>query len=81
MSWFGTQVGRHDNVVEALGVATRTEGVKGLFRGTTALLSREVPFYVLGMMGYAQLKKVFNGMPAPVLLPSPQLQRDICMFP
>jgi hypothetical protein len=55
------QVGRHENVVEALGAATRTDGARGLFRGTGALLSREVPFYVFGMMGYAQLKKIFNG--------------------
>lgn len=33
----------------------------GLFRGTAALLAREVPFYVLGMIGYQQLKKVANG--------------------
>jgi hypothetical protein len=56
-----TQVGRHDHVLDALKVATQTEGVRGLFRGTPALLSREVPFYVFGMMGYAQLKRVFDG--------------------
>ncbi|BDA50895.1 probable S-adenosylmethionine mitochondrial carrier protein at C-terminar half [Coccomyxa sp. Obi] len=55
------QVGRHDHVLEALAVATKTEGVRGLFRGTPALLSREVPFYVFGMMGYAQLKRIFDG--------------------
>ncbi|KAK9907446.1 hypothetical protein WJX75_003901 [Coccomyxa subellipsoidea] len=55
------QVGRHDHVLDALKVATQTEGVRGLFRGTPALLSREVPFYVFGMMGYAQLKRVFDG--------------------
>jgi hypothetical protein len=56
------QMGRHSNVVEAFRVAaTGPEGVRGLFRGTGALLSREVPFYVFGMVGYQQLKKVFNG--------------------
>ncbi|EIE27152.1 mitochondrial carrier [Coccomyxa subellipsoidea C-169] len=55
------QVGRHDHVLDALRVATQTEGVRGLFRGTGALLSREVPFYVFGMMGYAQLKRIFDG--------------------
>ena len=48
-------------MLEALSVATKTEGVRGLFRGTGALLSREVPFYVFGMMGYAQLKRIFDG--------------------
>ncbi len=55
------QVGRHDHVLEALSVATKTDGMRGLFRGTGALLSREVPFYVFGMMGYAQLKRIFDG--------------------
>ena len=48
-------------MLEALGVALRTDGTKGLFRGTIPLLSREVPFYVVGMTGYAYLKSVFNG--------------------
>ena len=57
-------MGRHANVAEAFHVATTgPEGVRGLFRGTGALLSREVPFYVFGMVGYQQLKKVFNGVP------------------
>jgi len=55
------QVGRHSNVVEAARVATASDGWGGLFRGTSALLGREVPFYVLGMVGYQQLKKVANG--------------------
>ena len=55
------QVGRHANVLQALSVARRTDGAKGLFRGTVPLLSREVPFYVVGMTGYAYLKKVFDG--------------------
>jgi hypothetical protein len=40
-------------------------GWRGLFRGTAATLSREVPFYVLGMMGYTQLKRIFNGASDP----------------
>lgn len=55
------QVGRHANAIEAARAATATEGMGGLFRGTTALLAREVPFYVMGMVGYQQLKKVANG--------------------
>ena len=41
------QVGRHANVVEAARAATAADG-GGLFRGTAALLSREVPFYMFG---------------------------------
>ena len=48
-------------MLEALGVALRTDGTRGLFRGTVPLLSREVPFYVVGMTGYAYLKRVFDG--------------------
>ena len=54
-------MGRHANVLQALSVARRTDGAGGLFRGTIPLLSREVPFYVVGMTGYAYLKKVFDG--------------------
>ena len=57
------QMGRHANVLEAFSAAARgPEGARGLFRGTGALLSREVPFYVFGMVGFQQLKKVFNGV-------------------
>jgi hypothetical protein len=55
------QVGRHTSVLEAAMKATEVEGPRGLFRGTTATLAREVPFYVFGMVGYEQLKKVANG--------------------
>ena len=55
-------MGKHANIVEAFrAAASGPEGAAGLFRGTGALLSREVPFYVCGMVGYQQLKKVFNG--------------------
>ena len=47
-------------------MALKTDGTKGLFRGTVPLLSREVPFYVLGMTGYAYLKNVFNGRIIPL---------------
>ena len=57
-----SQTGRHKNIAEAFSAAVGgPEGVRGLFRGTGALLSREVPFYVFGMVGYQQLKRVFNG--------------------
>lgn len=48
-------------MLQALSVALKTDGTRGLFRGTVPLLSREVPFYVVGMTGYAYLKTVFNG--------------------
>lgn len=35
----------------------RSDGLPGFFRGTTATLLREVPFYVAGMMIYEQIKK------------------------
>ncbi len=53
------QVGRQQNVVEAFRAAINgPEGARGLFRGTAATLSREVPFYTLGMTFYMQLKKM-----------------------
>ncbi|CAG9466256.1 unnamed protein product [Pedinophyceae sp. YPF-701] len=55
------QVARHQNVVEAVRVALQTEGPRGMFRGTPALLGREVPFYALGMVVYEQMKGLFNG--------------------
>eukprot|EP01025_Chloroclados_australasicus_P046462 TRINITY_DN5125_c0_g3_i1.p1 TRINITY_DN5125_c0_g3~~TRINITY_DN5125_c0_g3_i1.p1 ORF type:complete len:657 (+),score=78.61 TRINITY_DN5125_c0_g3_i1:122-2092(+) len=55
------QVGLHTNVSEAVNTAVTTDGVRGLFKGTTATLSREIPFYVLGMVGYEYLKKVVSG--------------------
>lgn len=58
------QIGRHSNMLEAISVATRLEGPRGLFRGTAATLSREVPFYVLGIVFFEQLKKVAKGKPS-----------------
>lgn len=53
------QVGRQDNVVEAFRAAINgPDGARGLFRGTAATLSREVPFYTLGMTFYMHLKKM-----------------------
>eukprot|EP00951_Prasinocladus_malaysianus_P050254 scaffold678499_cov73-Prasinocladus_malaysianus.AAC.1 len=54
------QIGAHENTREAFRVAVETSGVRGLFRGTAATLGREVPFYVLGMVGYEQLKKLVS---------------------
>jgi hypothetical protein len=51
-------------VVAAFSAARRADGAAGLFRGTGALLLREVPFYTFGLMAYTQLKSVFNGAPA-----------------
>eukprot|EP01023_Acetabularia_acetabulum_P007399 TRINITY_DN1319_c0_g1_i1.p1 TRINITY_DN1319_c0_g1~~TRINITY_DN1319_c0_g1_i1.p1 ORF type:complete len:468 (-),score=93.66 TRINITY_DN1319_c0_g1_i1:178-1581(-) len=55
------QVGLHGNVGEAVNIAVKTDGWRGLFKGTAATMSREVPFYVLGMVGYEQLKKLVSG--------------------
>ena len=55
------QTGRHTNLLEALKAATQLEGPRGLFRGTVATLSREVPFYVLGIVFFEQLKKLVKG--------------------
>lgn len=55
------QTGRHPNVIAGVRAATQLEGMRGLFRGTSATLSREVPFYVLGIVFFEQLKKVAKG--------------------
>lgn len=55
-------------MVEAL-AAARKGG--GLYRGTAALLAREVPFYALGMVTFEQLKRVAQGeLTAQLCLPS-----------
>eukprot|EP00241_Pyramimonas_parkeae_P001226 CAMPEP_0114246222 /NCGR_PEP_ID=MMETSP0058-20121206/12338_1 /TAXON_ID=36894 /ORGANISM="Pyramimonas parkeae, CCMP726" /LENGTH=568 /DNA_ID=CAMNT_0001359375 /DNA_START=363 /DNA_END=2069 /DNA_ORIENTATION=+ len=50
------QCGQYSNVKAALGGVLKEEGARGLFRGTAATLGREVPFYVIGMVSYEQLK-------------------------
>ena len=45
-------------MIEAVKAASRSGG---LYRGTEAVLAREVPFYVLGMVGFEQLKKAAQG--------------------
>ena len=50
------QTGQHANAVEAFKAVT-ANGPKGLFAGTAATLSREVPFYVIGLVAYEKLKK------------------------
>ncbi|KAK9805827.1 hypothetical protein WJX73_004404 [Symbiochloris irregularis] len=52
------QVGRHDNVVQAVKAAGKSGG---LYRGTAAVFAREVPFYVLGMVGFEQIKRFAQG--------------------
>ena len=66
------QTGRHANMLEAVAAATRVDGPRGLFRGTAATLSREVPFYVLGIVFFEQLKRAAKGRrPCPCsLLPA-----------
>ena len=49
------QTGQHANVGEAFKAVT-ANGPKGLFAGTAATLSREVPFYVIGLVAYEKLK-------------------------
>ena len=50
------QTGQHDNAIEAFKAVTKN-GPRGLFAGTAATLSREVPFYVIGLVAYEKLKK------------------------
>jgi hypothetical protein len=49
------QSGQYDNAVEAFKAVTKN-GTKGLFVGTAATLSREIPFYVIGLVTYEKLK-------------------------
>uniref|UniRef100_A0A7S0RE80 EF-hand domain-containing protein n=1 Tax=Pyramimonas obovata TaxID=1411642 RepID=A0A7S0RE80_9CHLO len=50
------QCGQYDNVRAALGGVLASEGPRGLFRGTAATVGREVPFYVIGIVAFEQLK-------------------------
>lgn len=52
------QAGMHPSVGAALSHTLKEDGMRGLFRGTTATLLREVPFYVFGMFIYLQVKNV-----------------------
>lgn len=54
------QAGMFDNVGEVFVGTIHQDGLKGFFRGTGAMLCREVPFYVAGMGLYAEAKKVIN---------------------
>ena len=51
------QTGMYPNVRAALEGTLLLEGPLGLFRGTTATLCREVPFYVAGLLIYQEAKK------------------------
>jgi hypothetical protein len=55
------QTGQHANAVEAFKAVT-ANGPRGLFAGTAATLSREVPFYVIGLVAYEKLKKAAAGI-------------------
>ena len=50
------QCGQYANVRAALSGVLQAEGVRGLFRGTAATVGREVPFYVIGIVAFEQLK-------------------------
>jgi len=51
------QAGQYPGVWQATTSVMKKDGVKGLFRGSAATLSREIPFYVIGMVAYEQFKK------------------------
>ncbi|CAA6669324.1 unnamed protein product [Spirodela intermedia] len=53
------QAGLFDNAGEAILGTLHRDGLGGFFRGTTATLCREVPFYVAGVGFYTEAKKVF----------------------
>jgi hypothetical protein len=55
------QTGQHDNAIEAFKAVTKN-GPRGLYAGTAATLSREVPFYVIGLVAYEKLKKAATAM-------------------
>lgn len=51
------QAGQYSGVWTATTMVMKRDGVGGLFRGSAATLSREIPFYVIGMVAYEQFKK------------------------
>ena len=51
------QAGQYTSVWTATSAVMKRDGVSGLFRGSAATLSREIPFYVIGMVAYEQFKK------------------------
>jgi Ca2+-binding EF-hand superfamily protein len=51
------QAGQYPGVWTAISTVMKKDGPRGLFRGSTATLSREIPFYVIGMVAYEQFKK------------------------
>ncbi|QDZ23492.1 mitochondrial substrate carrier protein [Chloropicon primus] len=51
------QAGQYTGVVAATSAVMKKDGLGGLFRGSAATLSREIPFYVIGMVAYEQFKK------------------------
>ena len=55
------QTGQHANAIEAFKAVTK-DGPRGLFAGTAATMSREVPFYVIGMVTYEKLKQAAAAM-------------------
>lgn len=55
------QTAQHANAIEAFTAVTK-DGARGLFAGTAATMSREVPFYVIGMVTYEKLKQAAAAM-------------------
>ncbi|CAA7406272.1 unnamed protein product [Spirodela intermedia] len=56
------QAGLFDNAGEAILGTLHRDGLGGFFRGTTATLCREVPFYVAGVGFYTEAKKATQKM-------------------
>ena len=58
------QAGQYPNVGVAVRSVLRSEGPRGLFRGSGVTLAREIPLFVVGMVAYEQLKKGARGSKA-----------------
>eukprot|EP00899_Mesostigma_viride_P002627 jgi/Mesvir1/12365/Mv00548-RA.1 len=55
------QAQMYPNVVAAFQGILKAEGVGGFFNGTSAMLAREIPLFVVGMVAYEQLKNLIRG--------------------
>ena len=74
------QTGQHDNAVEAFKAITKN-GTKGLFAGTAATLSREIPFYVIGLVTYEKLKQAAAAAKRKELTAWETLRSAACLAP
>lgn len=50
----------YPNIAVALPTVLREEGIRGLYKGYLATISRDVPWNALSFLFHAQLKRVFN---------------------